>query len=126
MWAGGGYNASVMAEPKRRYTLPRSVRLRSRREFDYVFTHGVRLSDAYLTAFVARREGGPARLGIGVGRRFGRAVRRNRIKRLIREAFRHVRHELPPGSDWVIIPRPGVEPSVRQIQDSIRRLAGRL
>jgi ribonuclease P protein component len=48
------------------------------------------------------------------------------MKRLIREAFRHVRHELPGGMDLVVVPRPGREPTVEELQDSLRRLAGEL
>jgi ribonuclease P protein component len=34
-------------------------------------------------------------------------VARNRVKRRVREWFRHARPALPPGSDWVVIARPG-------------------
>jgi ribonuclease P protein component len=51
--------------------------------------------------FNPRHERGP-RLGIIVGKRFvPHAVDRNRIKRLVRECFRHRRFELPPG-DYVV------------------------
>jgi ribonuclease P protein component len=44
----------------------------------------------------ARNEAGEARLGMAVGlRAVGNAVRRNRIRRLIRESFRMHRQELP-------------------------------
>lgn len=48
----------------------------------------------------------PTRLGIIVGKKFGIAVKRNRIKRLIREVFRLNKHALLSGCDMVIIPSP--------------------
>jgi len=50
-----------------------------------------------------------ARLGVSVSVKHGNAVRRNRIKRVLRAAFRQCRHLLPAGRDYVLIPRQGVE-----------------
>lgn len=58
------------------------------------------------------------RLGLSVGRRFGNAVVRNRIKRLLREAFRLEQHALPPGIDLVI----AVHPHETKELDEYRRL----
>ena len=46
------------------------------------------------------------RLGVSVGRKLGGAVERNRVKRLLREAFWARSHDLPPGLDFVIVARP--------------------
>jgi len=60
-----------------------------------VFASKVRKSRGPITVFL-RPNGLPEhRLGLSVGRRFGPATRRNRFKRLIREAFRLQRTELP-------------------------------
>jgi len=53
-------------------------------------------------------ESGPARLGLVVSRRVGNAVRRNRTKRLIREAFRRCPALQHPGTDLLAIARPGL------------------
>jgi ribonuclease P protein component len=48
-----------------------------------------------------------SRLGITVSRRVGDAVARNRIKRLVREFFRHNQMRIRPAQDVVVIARPG-------------------
>lgn len=63
------------------------------------------------------------RLGLSVGRRLGNAVVRNRIKRLIREAFRLQGLAVHrPGHDIVCIPRPGAPRSLETYERSIVRL----
>jgi ribonuclease P protein component len=105
--------------------LPRAARIRSRSDFDRVFKAKNRASDANLTVYMGRHAAGLARLGIAAGRRLGNAVVRNRMKRLVREAFRRLRAELPPGTDWVVVPqRPGV--SLQAIDESLRYLTRKL
>jgi len=63
------------------------------------------------------------RLGLSVSRRVGKAVVRNRWKRLIREAFRLSRQQLPDGVDLVTIPRQDAEPKLAALLESLPRLA---
>ena len=67
-----------------------------------------------------------ARLGLSVSRKVGGAVVRNRWKRLLCEAFRLSRRQLPAGVDLIVIPRPGVEPSLPRLTESLPRLAARV
>ena len=69
----------------------------------------------FLVFILDRGDGGDARLGITVTRKVGRAVRRNRIKRLVREWFRQYRERL--GShDVVVIARRDLPEGLRASQ----------
>ncbi len=107
-------------------TLPRQLRLRSRASFQRVFRHRLTASDRWITLRAAPGERPYTRLGIAVGRAFGNAVRRNRIKRLIREAFRHTRHDLPAALDLVVLPRPNSAAGAKDLEHSLLQLTQRI
>ena len=104
----------------------KSFRLTKGTDISRVFDSGVRAGDGLIT-LVGRPSGLPrCRVGVGVSARHGNAVRRNRIKRLCREAFRLTRGQLPAGWDYMIIPRLGAEPTVERLRASLKVLAERL
>jgi ribonuclease P protein component len=75
--------------------------LRTRRQFDRVFSQGRRRRVGGITVITAAAESGEARVGLVVGRRVGNAVERNRAKRRLRAALAQV--ALPAGNDHVVI-----------------------
>jgi ribonuclease P protein component len=88
---------------------PPGDRLRKRFEFGRVRDQGRRV---YTESFVLMVRGGddayaPARLGLTVSQKVGGAVRRNRVKRLVREVFRRERGLFPRGAEIVVIAKPG-------------------
>lgn len=96
--------------PGARFTFRRAQRLRGRGVFKEVMDARAR-ADGPAIAVHARPNGAAThRLGISIGRRVGTAARRNRIKRLIREAFRLGQHDLPTAApapyDFVVVVRP--------------------
>ena len=92
----------------RTYSLPKSRHLRLPSEFSAVYEAKTRESRGPLTVYALPNELGHPRLGMSVGRKVGTAVRRNRIRRLIRESFRLLQHDLPRGRgyDLVVVVRP--------------------
>ena len=83
----------------------RSFFLRASRDIEHVKQHGRRLSTACFNLLVARTDSGESRVGIVVGKRFGIAVRRNRVKRLFRELSRQVRGELASHYLLLVFPK---------------------
>jgi ribonuclease P protein component len=92
-----------MAE--RRFTYPRSRRLSGKLSFAATFNANVRESRGPLTVFAKPNNLPHPRLGLSVSRSVGTAVRRNCIKRRLREAFRLLQCDLPRGYDLVVVVR---------------------
>ena len=81
-------------------------RLHTAAEFGRVFAEPARSSDRYFTMLARPAGRAIARLGLTISRRAAkRAVDRNRLKRLAREAFR-LQHNLPPW-DYIVLAKPG-------------------
>ncbi len=108
-----------------RYAFPKESRLRASGDFERVYRHRRSVSDERLILYARPNELPQSRFGTSVSRKVGNAVRRNRWKRLLREAYRLARHELPTGLDFIAIPRTIEPASLDDLRSSLVTLARR-
>lgn len=86
-------------------------RVRKRKDYARVYQKGGRLYSQNFLVLLLPNAQGVRRLGITAGKRIGNSVKRNRIKRLLREFFRLHKDSFPAGSDIVITVRRDVSAS---------------
>lgn len=102
-------------------------RVRGRREFAEIHAAKVRRESGPLLVYARPNDLDRLRIGLSVGRRIGNAVRRNRVKRQLRDAFRNHRHDWPTGYDLLVVVRPhepiSVQSYAEHLGSAIERLA---
>lgn len=104
----------------------REHHIRSGAEFQRAYRRRQRAGDEMLLLYGCENGLPYPRLGLSVSRKVGKAVLRNRWKRLLREAFRLSREQLPQGLDLVAIPRQDATPNLPDLRRSLVRLAGKI
>jgi ribonuclease P protein component len=95
-------------------TFPKSLRLLYAHQFRRVMKYGYTVSGHYLIIQICESKKSSLKIGITVSRKFGKAVVRNRFKRLVREAFRLSRDLLPSHLHLNVRPQISSEPMTLQ------------
>jgi ribonuclease P protein component len=110
---------------------PKRGRLSRSAEFERVYRQGRSVGNRFLVLYAFPRTGatgadGP-RLGLSVSRKVGGAVDRNRVKRLLREAFAGEAERVPADHDVVLVARPEARDlAEREGLEGVRRELGEL
>ena len=86
----------------------RRDRLHNRREFDAVYSRGVRIPGCHFVLFILPNNLGRTRLGVTLSRKVGNAVVRNQARRRMREIFRKRRSMLQDSVDIVVNAKPQI------------------
>ncbi len=95
-------------------------------DFARLYATGQRAGDQYLLIFATANALNLNRLGLSISRKHGNAVLRNRKRRLIREAFRGLQHDLPKSYDLVVVPRMRDDSTLQDFRNSLRTLIRKL
>jgi ribonuclease P protein component len=106
------------------HSFPRAFHLLRPSDFRRVYDNGTRFPGFLFTSFLlSKDEARGARIGFTLPRALGKAVRRNRMRRRLREAIRLEFHRVSPRWDIVINPRRALQDaSWEQIQKEVRKL----
>jgi ribonuclease P protein component len=100
--------------------------IRKQADFDRIYQARVFVADEVLVVNGDANGLPHSRLGLSVSTKVGNAVIRNRWKRLIREAFRLSREQMPLGIDLVVRPQKGATAEFAAVSQSLPRLASRI
>jgi len=91
-----------------RKVLRKKEKIRKRAEYLSIYQQGTRTHSRHFTIISQENQKGYGRIGITVSKKVGDAVRRNRIKRLLKEFFRLNKTRFITSQDIVIIGKKGI------------------
>jgi ribonuclease P protein component len=114
----------------RAFRFGRRFRMRGDAAFSRAFESRVRTRAGPLLVYARPNadlaKHGDTRLGLSVSRRCGNSVARHHLKRLLREAFRTIRPELPAGYDLLVVAQPHAPRPLDDYRRFLRRAAEEL
>ena len=97
------------ASKKKDERLGKEERLRRKGDFEAIVKEGIRRHTKNFLIIARKNDRGYSRVGAVAGKKLGKAVARNRVKRLVREFFRRNKDRLPPSTDYVIVGKKGAQ-----------------
>lgn len=83
--------------------LPKTFRLKKKYEFNYIYKKGKSSHTKELTLFYSKNKNNHKRVGFSVSKKYGNAVERNRIKRVLREVLRQMLPNLKDEFNYIFI-----------------------
>ncbi|WP_091750321.1 ribonuclease P protein component [Propionispora vibrioides] len=108
------------------YKLKKQGILHKNKQFQTVYKTGKSYSNRMLVMYVLPNPAQKRRVGFAAGKRLGGAVVRNRVKRLLREAYRMRQHELRQDVDLIIVGRkPAVDSNAQAVTKAFLDLCKR-
>jgi ribonuclease P protein component len=106
------------------YDFPDSQKISKRADFQKILREGKKVHTKHFIVVCCKADHGTVRLGLAVSRKVGNAVKRNRVKRVIREFFRRNKSLFAISSDAVIIAKQGAhELSYQQVTAEMEKHA---
>ena len=85
--------------------LPRNRILKKKKDFQAVYSRGKSYANRFLVLYVFRSQGLQGKVGFAAGKKLGNAVKRNRVKRLLRESYRMHQNEIREGCSLLLVGR---------------------
>lgn len=79
--------------------------LKLNKDFRRLYSRGKNFVSGYTVVYASKNRSGKNRLGLTVSKSIGKAVKRNRLKRLMRESYRLMEEKINPGFDIIIVAR---------------------
>ena len=108
------------------FTFCKAQHLRAKSDFERVYDLKCKAADGVLLVFVARNGTAVTRIGLSVSKKHGGAIVRNRLKRLLREAFRLMQHQIPAGLDLIAIPLAKEKATLAAYEEALVKITRRL
>lgn len=106
--------------------LPRSRILKKKKDFQAVYSRGKSYANRFLVLYVFRSNEMQGKVGFAAGKKLGNAVKRNRVKRLLRESYRMHQAEIEEGLSLLLVGRKAaLDAGCRDLEKAFLALLGK-
>lgn len=109
------------------YSYSKDFRIKSSRQYQQVLERGKGIRGKYIVVHAHIVPNYPfTKLGVAASKKYGKAIARNRFKRITREAFRKVRSSFPQGMQLIVRPRKAaLEANMHNVLDELLEISGK-
>lgn len=104
--------------------MKKAYRIKKNEEFQVVFKQGKSVANRQFVLYILKRQAeGHFRIGLSVSKKIGNAVKRNEIKRYVRQSFHEFEDQVLDDRDYVIIARkPTAEMDFHEVKKSLQHV----